>query len=118
MHVLLAEDDPFLLKLCAERMRENGFSVESALNGEEVIVALEKRIPDILLLDLFMPKVDGFGVLQHVKERQHTFPIIILSNVDVELNLYREYGVVGYFIKSDLDFDRLAENIRTLLKKP
>lgn len=114
--IILAEDDPFLMKMCRSHLEFEGFSVTLARDGAEAIALIDKEKPDILLLDLLMPKVDGFGVLQHIKDKGYTFPIFLLSNLSVEITPEQldEFGVLKCFIKSELELEELAKSMRKI----
>lgn len=79
--VLLVDDNPELLKLVSLRLESNGFKVRTASNGEEALDSIKKDIPDIIILDIFMPAMDGYQVLQKLRSDNKTvdIPIIMLS---------------------------------------
>lgn len=68
-HVLIAEDEAFLLKMIRKTLSKHGARVSTAQDGQEAIDRMDADPPDLLLLDLLMPHVDGFAVLQHRKKR-------------------------------------------------
>lgn len=107
--ILIAEDDKFLAETIAASLQDHGQETHIALDGEKAIAVMDEKQPDLLLLDILMPKVDGYGVLKHCKEMGYTFPIIILSNLsdDVNKESSKEMGATDYFIKSDMDEDDL-----------
>jgi DNA-binding response OmpR family regulator len=79
--ILLVDDDPDLLVFLADRMRDDGFSVRTARNGTEALRRLDEEWPDLLIVDLLMPEMDGLTLAGHVKERAD-LPIIVLSAID------------------------------------
>ncbi len=111
--ILLAEDEAFLKETIQLELEANGADVQAVMNGEEAIEAIDARQPDLLLLDLLMPKKDGYGVLQHIREKGYTFPVIILSNLSNEIDRDKclALGAKDYFIKSDMDEDELWPKI-------
>jgi len=115
--ILVAEDDTFLIETIKLSLEEHGMTVVAAKNGEEAIKAMDKKQPDLLLLDLLMPKVDGYGVLKHIREKSYRFPTIILSNLSVELDKEKcaKFGAKDYFVKSDMDEDELWPKIKKYL---
>ncbi|MEI8229745.1 MAG: response regulator [Candidatus Peregrinibacteria bacterium] len=117
-HILVAEDDTFLMKLMQMAIESHGIRVSSARNGREAIAIIEKDPPDLLLLDLLMPGIDGFGVLQHCKERYMHFPVIICSNLSDTMNRDKctEFGVNAYLVKSDMDESQLWPVIEKYLQ--
>jgi len=102
--VLLVEDDPFLQSMYMTKFELEGFEVYSANDGElGAALALEK-IPDIILLDILMPKMDGFEVLQHLKADKKTsnIPVIMLTNLNQkeEVEKCLVLGADDYLIKA------------------
>lgn len=79
--ILLVDDDPDLLVFLADRMRDDGFSVRTARNGQEALRRLDEEWPDLLIVDLLMPEMDGLTLAGHVKQRAD-LPIIVLSAID------------------------------------
>lgn len=116
-NVLIAEDDPFMSKMYRLHLQEGEMDVRIAVDGKETIDAIEKQKPDLLLLDLLMPNVDGFEVLNHIKAKGYKFPIIVLSNLSQEIDQQKckELGVSDYFVKSDMDLEDLEEKIKKYL---
>ncbi len=108
-HILIAEDDVFLADILSRSLRDHGVRVTVARDGREAIAAIEHEQPSLLLLDLLMPDIDGYGVLEHVRGKNLAFPVVVLSNLSDSRSgdRCRELGVQGYFVKSDLDEDRL-----------
>ena len=79
--ILLVDDDPNLLVFLATRLREDGFAVTTARNGSEALRRLDDGWPDLLIVDLMMPQMDGLTLARRVKERS-ALPIIVLSAID------------------------------------
>lgn len=116
--ILIAEDETILSKMYKFNIEQAGFDVVTAFNGQEAIDAIEKKQPDAIVLDLLMPKVDGFGVMKHIKSKKYTFPVIVLSNLsqDIDMTKCKEWGVAEYFVKSELDIAKLIEKVKKLVK--
>lgn len=119
--ILLVEDDRYLRRACETALRQPGFTVASAVDGAEALTAIEASPPDLVLLDLLMPKVTGLEVLRGLRARAETrgLPVLILSNSSREQDLeeIKELGVVGYYVKSDLSLRELGDRIDQLLAK-
>jgi DNA-binding response OmpR family regulator len=115
--ILLAEDDRFLRKAAETMLKRNGFAVTSAADGEEALRLAREQPPDLLLLDLIMPKLQGFDVLQALKADAGTadIPVIVLSNLgqDSDIQLARERGAADYIIKSNIALEALVDRVRT-----
>lgn len=118
-HVLLAEDDRFLRKAAEAMLKRNGFVVRVAVDGEEALAAARAERPDLVLLDLIMPKIQGFQVLEALKADPATagVPVIVLSNLGQDADVARAMagGAAAYFIKSNTSLALLVEQVRAVL---
>ena len=116
--IMVIEDDRFLSSLIKARLEKDGFGVIQAFDGEEAIQTLKQERPDLILLDLIMPKVTGFEVLQTISITpgfEH-IPVVILSNLAQESDLEkaRQLGAKEYFVKVKISIDDLISRIKTL----
>jgi DNA-binding response OmpR family regulator len=113
--VLLAEDDRFLRKAAETALKRQGFTVLPAVDGEEALRMARAEAPDIVLLDLIMPKLQGFEVLRALKADPATtkIPVIILSNLGQESDVKQamEAGAAGYFVKANLSLQDLVKRV-------
>jgi DNA-binding response OmpR family regulator len=113
--ILLAEDDRFLRKSAGAMLRRQGFIVMAAEDGEDALRLARTESPDLILLDVIMPKMQGFDVLRALKSDPHTspIPVIILSNLGQESDSVaaREMGALDYWVKSDLALEELAMRV-------
>lgn len=118
--VLIAEDDQFLLMAYSAKMKKAGFEAIIAADGDEAIAKAEESQPDIILLDLVMPKKDGFEVLEAIKNNPKIkdTPVVILSNLGQEDDIKRgkELGAADYLVKSDISIKAVVEKINEVLK--
>jgi DNA-binding response OmpR family regulator len=114
--ILLAEDDRFLRKAAETMLKRHGFTVTTAGDGEEALRLARAAPPGLLLLDLIMPKLQGFDVLKALKDDPATaaIPVIVLSNLgqDSDVQLAKEHGAVDYIIKSNIALEALVERVR------
>lgn len=119
-HVLIVEDDEFLANIYKKKFEIEGFKVSSSNNGERGLEDAKKKLPDIILLDILMPKLDGFAVLTELKKDIQTknIPIILLTNLgqkdDVEKGI--EMGAVDYLIKVHFKPSEVVDKVRKILK--
>lgn len=117
--ILIAEDDAVLRNLYIKKFTVAGFSIRSAVDGQETITAIQQKAPDLLLLDIHMPNVDGFTVLEKFPKESRTFPVIILTNFEEEK--YKErgraLGADDYFVKKDMTIRTLLDMVERLLVK-
>jgi two-component system OmpR family response regulator len=99
--VLVADDNPDILFLLRTNLDAAGFETVTATDGELALRAIEEQRPDILLLDLMMPVLDGWGVLERLEEQGSDLPIIVVSASDSAANIQRatELGATGYVTK-------------------
>ncbi len=118
--ILLVEDDRYLRRACETALRQRGFAVSSAVDGAEALEAIASELPDLVLLDLLMPKVTGLEVLRSLRSRPETraLQVLILSNSSREQDLeeIKQLGVAGYYVKSDLSLRELGDRVERLLQ--
>lgn len=108
-HVVIAEDDAFLVEMMRKAVDGHGARVSVAHDGREAIDVIDRDPPDLLLLDLLMPQVDGFAVLRHRRDQKMTFPVVVCSNLSDKASIVKchEFDVNEYLIKSDMDDDQI-----------
>ncbi len=116
--ILIGEDDAVLRSLYEKKFTLEGMAVRTAEDGEQAIRMLQEKAPDILLLDIHMPKADGFQVLKEFPKATRTFPVIMLTNFDQSEFKLRamELGADDYFVKKDMTMRTLLEMVKRLLK--
>lgn len=120
IHVLLVEDDTFLSNIYKTKFEMEGFKITTADNGEKGLAETKKRNPDIVLLDILLPKMDGFMVLEEIKKDPaiKNIPVILLTNLgqkdDVEKGL--EMGASGYLIKAHFKPSEVVSKVKEVLK--
>ncbi len=121
MKILIAEDDPFLAKVYRLSFEESGYDVCFATNGEEAIACATKDAPDVILLDILMPKMDGFDVLAKLKDMTglKDTPVIVLSNLgqDSDIKKAEDLGAVKYMVKGSVDIEDVIEEVKKLAPK-
>ena len=117
--IMIIEDDHFLSSLMKARLEKEGFGVIQAFDGEEAIETLKKEVPSLIVLDLIMPKVTGFEVLQMISitPQLDKIPVVIVSNLaqDSDIEKARQMGVKEYFIKVKVSIDDLIGKIKALV---
>jgi CheY-like chemotaxis protein len=114
--VLVAEDDKFLMKVYEAKLAKEGYTLIGARDGAEAIELIKAEKPSVILLDLVMPKKNGFEVLAEVKadDSVKDIPVIILSNLGQEADVKKGIsgGAVDYIIKADMSIDEVVDKIR------
>lgn len=118
--VLIVEDDALLLRVLNEAFLDEGFNVATVENGLEVEDTVSKFSPDIILLDLILPGIDGFAVLKKLKsdEKSKKIPVIVLSNLDDpgDVKSTKALGVKDYFIKSNVKVEEIIDAVKKNIK--
>jgi CheY-like chemotaxis protein len=121
MRILLIEDDKFFRDFYAFKLQQKGVEIDIAGDGEEGLQRVTEHIPDLILLDIIMPKKDGFEVLQALNDRKliSLIPVLVFSTLGQEKDVAKakSLGARGYINKSFFDFDRLFNTIMELSKK-
>ena len=119
--ILFIEDDPLIVKIYTTRLTADGYQVFSAENGEEGLKVAEKEIPDIIILDVMMPKIDGFGVLEKLRahEQLKSKPVLVYSNLgqDEEIERAKKMGATEFIVKANLSPTEMVEKIKQYLIK-
>ncbi|EKD48355.1 MAG: phosphate regulon transcriptional regulatory protein PhoB [uncultured bacterium] len=114
--ILVAEDDEFLIKAYKAKLEQEGFEILLATDGEEAVSLVNSENPSVILLDVMMPKISGFEVLETVRKNPATkdIPVIIMSNLGQESDVKKglNLGAQDYLIKSNLDMDQIVTKIR------
>jgi DNA-binding response OmpR family regulator len=115
--ILIAEDDPVLRNLYVKKFSVAGYSIRTAENGEDTLKLLGEHAPEILVLDIHMPKMDGFQVLEKLPKDQRMYPVILLTNFADEKTKERgrELGADDYFVKKDMTIRSLLEMVDRVL---
>ncbi len=113
------EDDIDLLQLYGEIFTKDGFDVELAEDGQEAIQKAQQFLPDLVLLDLMLPYVDGFGVLQAIKANPKTKGIKVVVSTNLDSRLQRDkaldLGADKYLVKADDGPEKILDEVKDLL---
>lgn len=114
--VLLVDDDPLIIRMYEYRLRHDGYKIELAFDGESAFLKAKKEHPDIILLDLMMPKMNGVETLKFLKKDEETkdIPVIILTNLGDDpayIGLTEEMGAPQYLIKAETSLKELSEKV-------
>lgn len=118
--ILIIEDDKFLRELIVQKFVKEGYEISESVDGEDGLKKIKASKPDLILLDLILPGIDGFEVLSQIKENQtlSSIPVIIFSNLgqkeDVEKGL--KLGAVDYLIKAHFTPGEIIEKVKNVLK--
>ena len=119
--VVVADDDRMFRKAAETTLRRQGYSVATASDGEEALQLIRSEQPDVIVLDLIMPKLQGFDVLQILKQDALTsdIPVIVLSSLAQEQDKQEalDLGAVAYFNKSTFSLGELVNQVERTLTK-
>lgn len=117
--ILIIEDEPTLHKALTEFLTEENFSVFSALDGEIGVALAKKEKPDLILLDIILPKKDGYEVLEELKGNEETkrIPVMLLTNLESPEDIDRafEKGASTYLVKSNYKLEEVVGKIKETL---
>ena len=115
--ILIAEDEKPMARALELKLNNSGFEAKAVNDGEEAVVELTNNKYDLLLLDLMMPKKDGFGVLEEINNKKIDVKVIISSNLSQQedLDKAKNMGAVGYFVKSDTPINEVVEQVKKAL---
>lgn len=115
--VLIAEDEKPMAKALQLKLSHSGFLATIASNGEEAMNLILKEKYDIILLDIMMPKRDGFSIMTEMKAKKINTPVVVLSNLSQEddAKKAKELGAIAFFIKSNTPLLDIIENIKKIL---
>jgi len=116
--ILIVEDDTYLANAYRVKLTKAGFEVKNVFDGEEAISILQTFTPDIILLDIVMPKKDGFTTLEEIKanEKWKNIPVILASNLGQKEDREKgiSLGAVEFFTKTDFTLNNLIEKINSI----
>lgn len=116
--ILIVEDEEALVELLDAKLQKEGYDVKTASDGEEGYAAIKKWHPDLILLDIVMPKMDGYEVLEKLNEDKNKTPVIIISNSGqpVEIEKTKKLGAVDHLIKTEFSPLDVLEKVRSCFK--
>lgn len=120
--VMVVEDDLFLSQLLSNRLGREGINVIRAGDGEEALSILRDTKPDLILLDLILPKKSGFEVMEEIQKNPllKRAPIVIISNLgqDDDISRGKQLGAIEYYVKAKISIEDLVVKVKELLAAP
>jgi DNA-binding response OmpR family regulator len=118
--ILIVEDDRFLRRACQARLEQQGYTILTASDGEEGLRVARAEAPDLILLDLLMPKLSGAEMLRilRAEDGTRTIPVLVLSNSSrrEDVDHIRGLGISGYFVKANLSLQDLSTQVKLALE--
>ena len=118
--ILVVDDSTTNVVLLEAILDEKGYKIETALNAKEAYSLIEKDTPDLILLDLLMPKISGFDFLEEIRKNEKTknTPVIVVSALTDEENVEKIMGMGAIdFVKKPIDLQYLVERVESILQK-
>lgn len=119
--IVCAEDDKLISTSLVEGFTGAGFEVTAAQDGEEAVAKIKEIKPDVILLDIMMPKLDGYGVVWELKADPETanIPVIMLTNLSDSDTVSKilEAGVTDYLLKSEQTIDQIIVKVNEVLSR-
>jgi len=118
--ILIVEDEAALLYALKARLTVDGFSISTVDSGEKALEALKKEKPDLIVLDIILPKMDGYDFLKKIKKEKKykDIPVVIMSNLNKKENIEKglKLGAKDYLIKTEFKLDDFIKKIKTVIK--
>jgi DNA-binding response OmpR family regulator len=116
--ILVVDDEPAIVQVIRERLQRDGFQVCAAGTGQAALDAVVERVPDLLILDLMLPDLDGFDLLRHLRGAGHDLPVIVLTarDDDVDVVVGLELGADDYVVKP-FNPRELVARVRAVLRR-
>lgn len=116
--LLVVDDDEYIRELYEEILKDAGFSVDTAVDGQNGLDKIKKNTYNLVLLDIMMPKMDGVEVLRSLHNEKNTTKVILLTNLahDPVMKEGKSLGALAYLIKADMTPDQLVEKVKEYLK--
>jgi len=119
--ILFIEDESALQKTVGEILKQEGYEIISALDGRVGLKLAQRKTPDLILLDLILPKLNGFEVLKKLKENSETknIPVIVLTNLEgiEDIDKAIELGAQSYLVKAQYELKELVEKVKKILNE-
>ena len=116
--ILIIEDEKFLLEMYQSRFEKDGYQVLTAMSGEKGLKLAQKEKPDLIVLDILMPGMDGYEVIKKIRgdAQIKEIPILVLSNLGQEEEIKRglELGANDYIVKTDLTPSELIDKVKSM----
>lgn len=113
--ILIAEDEPAVARSLKLKLEHEGYAVTAVGDGQAAVAAVRAQTFDLILLDLIMPVLDGWGALTQLKAQNCKSPIVVASNLsqDSDIAKAKELGAVDFLVKSDTPLSEIVKKIQS-----
>ncbi len=117
--IIIAEDEKSIAKILAAKLNKSGYDAQAVFNGKELVEKLEQEKFDLILLDLIMPQMDGFQVLEHMNQKKIKVPVIVSTNLGQkeDEDQVRKLGAVDYLVKANNPLNEVLKKVEKYLSK-
>ena len=120
-NILIVEDDPFFSMILKGRMEKQGFAVRQAFDGEQALTMAREQAPDLIILDLIIPKLSGFDFLETIfsDPQLNRVPVVVASNLGQESDIEKakQLGVLDYYVKVRTSVDDLVKILTNIINQ-
>ena len=120
-NILIVEDDPFFSMILKGRMEKQGFAVRQAFDGEQALTMAREQAPDLIILDLIIPKLSGFEFLEPIfsDPQLNRVPVVVASNLGQESDIEKakQLGVLDYYVKVRTSVDDLVKILTNIINQ-
>lgn len=117
--ILFIEDEPALQRAVVQVLTDEGYQMFSAMDGESGVEIAKKELPDLILLDLIVPKMDGFAVLGELKNDPETkeIPVVVLTNLEGSADVERALalGAQTYLVKTNYRLEEITQKVKSII---
>lgn len=119
--ILIVDDDDLVVRMYKKKFENEGYEVHTARDGEEGLQSVRSSVPDLMLLDVMMPRANGIEVLKKIKEDPHTrnIPVLILTNMgnsDAEVEKIIGLGASAYIVKANKKPSEIVSQVKEILR--
>ncbi|MCD4694163.1 response regulator [bacterium] len=117
--ILIVEDERPMAKALELKLNKSGFLAKAVGNGQEAVNLLKKEKFDLVITDLVMPKMDGFGLLEYIKKNKIKIKVIVASNLSQDDDVVRakKLGASDFLVKSNIPITKVVERVKNILEK-
>lgn len=115
--IIIIEDELILAEALKERLTNSGYDIFVAYNGEDGLDRIKKNKPDLLILDILLPGINGYDVMRKLQEEKIDIPILVVSNSGqpVEIEKSREMGVIDFIVKVDFSLEDVERKVKGII---
>lgn len=115
--ILIIEDEIPMARAMKLKLENEGFSVKTVHNGKDAIDALDTEEFDCALVDIILPQVDGFAVLDHLRSKNQDMKVIVLTNLGQteDRKKIQKFNIDGYYVKSNISIASIVANVKNIL---